>query len=428
MERSMTRGKGLFYNIDWVMVLLWLALVISGWLNIYSSGTKEGFADIFDFSHRYGKQLIWIGLALFLAVMILFIDPKAIPPFSYLIYLAAMLLLVAVLIAGTEVNHSKSWFQLGGFALQPAEFAKLATALALARYMSSLSFDMKSKNSLLIITGIIGLPILLILLQPDMGSAIVLLSLVVMLYRFGLNQILLVVAIFTMVLALLSLMFPKLIIVIVLAVIAGILIFFMRGKAREIILISGVALIAIGFVFAVDFLYSKGLRSHQKERIEVYVSNLKGVDKDIKNVGYNFYQSKVAIGSGGFFGKGYLQGTQTKMNFIPEQDTDFIFCTVGEEWGFVGSLVVISLYLLLIIRIIRRAELQRSEYSRVYGYAVASIIFFHFMINVGMTIGMAPVIGIPLPFLSYGGSSLWAFTLLLFIFIRQDMHRLEVIG
>lgn len=410
------------------MVFLWLALVLAGWLNIFSSGNKEGVSEIIDFSHRYGKQLLWIGFALLLALLVLMVDPKVIPPLSFLIYIISVLLLVAVLVIGKEVNNSKSWFQIGGFALQPSEFAKMAISLALARTMSSLTFDIRSRNSQLLIIGIIGLPMALILLQPDMGSAIVLLSLVVMLYRFGMNQVLVATALFILILALLSFIVSKIILAIVLALLAGIIIFFMRGKAREIILVSAVALIAIGFVFAVDFIYHKGLKPHQKQRIEVYVSNLKGIDKDIRDVGYNFYQSKVAIGSGGFFGKGYLQGTQTKMNFIPEQDTDFIFCTVGEEWGFVGSLVVITLYLLLIIRIINRAELQRSQYSKVYGYAVASIIFFHFMINVGMTIGLAPVIGIPLPFLSYGGSSLWAFTLLLFIFIRQDMHRLEVIG
>ncbi|HRZ41453.1 MAG TPA: rod shape-determining protein RodA [Bacteroidales bacterium] len=428
MEKRISRGKGLFYNIDWTMVLLWLALVVAGWLNIYSSGNKEGVSEILDFSHRYGKQLLWIGFAVLLALLVLMVDPKVIPPLSFMIYLLTILLLVAVLVIGKEVNNSKSWFQIGGFALQPSEFAKMAISLALARAMSSLTFDIRSRNSQLLIIGIIGLPMALILMQPDMGSAIVLLSLVVMLYRFGMNQVLVATALFILLLALLSFIVSKIILAIILAFMAGIIIFFLRGKTKEIILVSSVAIIAIGFVFAVDFIYHKGLKPHQKQRIEVYVSNLKGVDKDIRDVGYNFYQSKVAIGSGGFFGKGYLQGTQTKMNFIPEQDTDFIFCTVGEEWGFLGSLVVISLYLLLIIRIINRAELQRSQYSKVYGYAVASIIFFHFMINVGMTIGLAPVIGIPLPFLSYGGSSLWAFTLLLFVFIRQDMHRLEVIG
>jgi rod shape determining protein RodA len=428
MERSISRNRGIFYNIDWVMVLIWLALVIIGWLNIYSSGTKEGMTEILDFSHRFGKQMLWIALALFLAILILMIDPKAIPPFSYIIYLGVMLLLIAVLFAGKEINSSKSWFQLGGFALQPSEFAKMATALALSRYISSLNFDMRSRSSLLRIAGIIGFPIFLILLQPDMGSALVLLSLVLMLYRFGLNQLFVLISLFILVLSFIALIFPKIYVAMALLLIAGALIFFFRSRIKEILLISGIAVISVAFVFAVDFIYSKGLKSHQKERIEVYISNLKGVDKDIKNVGYNFYQSKVAIGSGGFWGKGYLKGTQTKMNFIPEQDTDFIFCTVGEEWGFIGSLVVTGLYLLLVIRIINRAELQRSRYSQVYGYAVASILFFHFMINVGMTIGLFPVIGIPLPFLSYGGSSLWAFTLLLFVFIRQDMHRYEVIG
>lgn len=428
MPNTISKSRGIFYNIDWVMILLWSSLVLIGWLNIYSSGSKEGVANVLDFSQRYGKQLIWVGLALIIGISILLIDPKTIPPLSYVIYLGVILLLVAVLIAGTTINSSKSWFQVGGFALQPSEFAKLATALALSRYMSSLNFDIRSRKSLLVIAGLILLPMFLIILQPDMGSAIVLFSLILMLYRFGLWRMVLFGSLSVILLFFFTLLLSKILVSAFLVVVAAVLIWYLKGKSKEIILIVSIAVIAIAFVFGVDFFYSKGLQPHQKERIEVYLSNLKGVDRDIKNVGYNFYQSKVAIGSGGLVGKGYLKGTQTKMNFIPEQDTDFIFCTVGEEWGFIGSLVVISLYVLLILRIINRAEIQRSRYSQIYGYAVASILFFHFMINVGMTIGLAPVIGIPLPFMSYGGSSLWAFTILIFLFIRQDMHRYEVIG
>jgi rod shape determining protein RodA len=428
MANTSTRHKGLFTNIDWVMVILWLALVVIGWLNIYSSGNKDEMHNIFDFSHRFGKQLFWIGFAIFIAFMLLVMDVRAIPPLSFPIYIGIMVLLIAVLIFGKEVNNSKSWFQIGSFALQPSEFTKMATALALARFMSGLNFDLSHRRSQLAIAGIIGLPMLLIILQPDMGSAIVLTSLILVLYRFGLNRYVLFGSIYLIILFLFSMLFSDFILSLVILLIATGLAIYLRGRVREIILVFAIAAVSIILAFTVDYFYSRGLKQHQKERIEVYLSNLKGVDKDIKNVGYNFYQSKVAIGSGGLAGKGYLKGTQTKMNFIPEQDTDFIFCTVGEEWGFLGSLAVVTLYLLLMARIISRAELQRSRFSMVYGYGVASIFFFHFLVNIGMTIGLAPVIGIPLPFMSYGGSSLWAFTILLFIFIKQDMHRYEVIG
>ncbi len=428
IQRTTFQNRGFFSNLDWMMIAIWLALVFAGWLNIYSSGNKDELINIFDFSQRYGKQILWIGLAMLLGIAILIIDPRAIPSFSYILYLIFIVLLVAVLFFGKEVNNSKSWFQIGGFALQPAEFVKVATALALSRYMSRLGFDIRNRKSSLVIAGIILLPTALIILQPDMGSAVVLLALVLMLYRFGLRKWYLFGALTVVLLFILDMLMSKLILSAVITVIAGLLIFYFRSRIREIIFIGIIALSAITLIFAFDYIYSKALKPHQKERIEVYMSNLQGVDRDIKSVGYNFYQSKVAIGSGGIIGKGYLKGTQTKMNFIPEQDTDFIFCTVGEEWGFAGSLLIISLYLILLIRIIKRAEMQRSEFSRIYGYAAASLLFFHFFVNVGMTIGLAPVIGIPLPFLSYGGSSLWAFTLLLFIFIKQDMHRFEVIG
>jgi rod shape determining protein RodA len=428
MPQTFNQQKGIFQNIDWVMILLWFLLVAVGWFNIYSSGNKEELINIFDLTQRYGKQLLWIGAALGIAFTFLLIDPRTIPPLSFLVYIGVMLLLVAVVLFGKEVNNSRSWFPIGGFNLQPAEFAKLAAALALSRYLSSLNFDMRSRKSMRAVMGIILLPMGLIMLQPDMGSAIVLLALVLPLYRFGLWPWYLFGAIAIVLLFLLDMLFSKIMLTGGILLIAGALIYLFRARRREMVLIGLIAGAAILLVFVFDFAYHYGLKPHQKERIEVYLSNLEGVDKDIRNVGYNFYQSKVAIGSGGFFGKGYLKGTQTKMNFIPEQDTDFIFCTVGEEWGFLGSLFVITLYLLLLLRLVQRAEIQRSRFSQVYAYCVASILFFHFMVNVGMTIGLAPVIGIPLPFMSYGGSSLWAFTILLFIFIKQDMHRYEVIG
>jgi rod shape determining protein RodA len=422
------RHAGLFTNIDWVMVLLWLMLVFVGWINIYSTGNPQEPGELFDFSQRYGKQLIWIGLAMVIALVLLVLDPRLIPPLSYLIYGVIILSLVGVLILGTEVNGSKSWFQFGGIAIQPAEFAKVATLLALARTMSRINFSFSSRSSLFTLAGIIGLPFLLIMLQPDFGSAVVLFAFILTLYRFGLWPWYLFGVMVLGGVFLLDLLFSATIVVVCIVCVAALLSLIHRRNKKMLWRIALVSLLTIGVVFTFDVLYSNGLKPHQKERIEVYTSNLQGVDKDIRNVGYNFYQSKVAIGSGGMTGKGYLEGTQTKMNFIPEQDTDFIFCTVGEEWGFLGSMAVISLYLLLMYRIIRRAEIQRSGYSKVYGYGVVSLLFFHVAINIGMTIGLAPVVGIPLPFMSYGGSSLWAFTVLLFIFIRQDMHRYEVVG
>lgn len=426
MQKTL-HSRGFFNNIDWVMIILWSLLVLAGWLNIYSSGNDE-LSEILILSQRHGKQLLWILMSLGIGIVILLVDPKSIPPLSYFLYIGMIILLIAVLIVGKEVNSSKSWFEIGSFNFQPAEFAKLTTALALSRYMSNLNFDITTKKSILVISGIILLPMGLILLQPDPGSALVLFAFILMLHRFGLWRYFLYGSLYILSLFILELLIPNFLLAAIIYTIALGLIFYMKSQLREILMILLIATVSIALVFAFDFFYEKGLKTHQKERIEVYLSNLKGVDKDIQNVGYNFYQSKVAIGSGGLTGKGYLKGTQTKMNFIPEQDTDFIFCTVGEEWGFLGSLFIVSLYLLLLFRIINRAELQRSKFSKTFGYSVASLLFFHFLVNIGMTIGLSPVIGIPLPFMSYGGSSLWAFTILLFIFIKQDMHRYEVLA
>ena len=410
------------------MVVLWLILVTVGWLSVFSTGNQETFSNIFDLNQRYGKQLLWIVLAMVVALIILILDPKIVPPLSYMIYALLNLSLVAVLIFGTEVNASKSWFQVGGFALQPAEFAKVATVLAMARYMSAIDFDLTKRKTLLTVTGIVALPFGLIMLQPDLGSAIVLFAPILMLYRFGLWPWYLYGALTLALLFILDLMFSTYVVVGLIIISVALLILILKAKKREAWLMVSLGLATIVLVFAFDFFFHEGLKPHQKERIEVYIANLQGEDRDIRNIGYNFYQSKVAIGSGGWTGKGYLQGTQTKMNFIPEQDTDFIFCTVGEEFGFIGSMFIVSVFLLLLYRIIQRAEIQRSRFSQIYGYGVASLLFFHFVVNVGMTIGLTPVIGIPLPYMSYGGSSLWAFTILLFIFIKQDMHRYEVVG
>jgi rod shape determining protein RodA len=330
---------------------------------------------------------------------------------------------VVVLFFGTEIAGSKSWFQIGEFRLQPAEFAKFATNLALAHFLSALDFDKRKRKSQIIPVIILIIPALLILLQNDTGSAIVYASLVLVLYRQGLPGSILILGLAVVILTIMALLFNQLVVIAVIGILLAGFIFFIRRTLRNILTVTAIFIVATLFVLSVDYAFEKVLEDHQKTRINV----LLGKQIDLKGAGYNVNQSKIAIGSGGFWGKGFLNGTQTKFNFVPEQSTDFIFCTVGEEWGFVGTFVVVLLYLLLCIRIILLAERQRSEFSRIYGYGVASILFFHFFVNIGMTIGLMPVIGIPLPFFSYGGSSLWAFTILLFIFIKQDSNRLQLV-
>jgi rod shape determining protein RodA len=376
-----------------------------------------------DLTRKYGKQMIFIIAAMLLALGILIIDPKFFSQFAWFIYGFFLFMLVVVIFSGREVSGSKGWFAMGGFGIQPAEFAKMATALALAKYLGTLDVSIAKFRSLAIAAAIILVPAVIVLLQHDTGSAIVFLALVIVLYRAGLTGLIPLAFIVLPVLGILTLLLPKLILVVVLVVIAGFFYFFSNRKLTNIILIGTIFLCSVGFVFSVDYSVNHILEPHQRNRIHV----LLGQDVDLKGAGYNVNQSLIAIGSGGFFGKGFLQGTQTKYNFVPEQSTDFIFCTVGEEWGFLGSSVLLILYLSLFIRIILMAERQRSRFSRFYGYGVASILFFHFAINIGMTLGLVPVIGIPLPFVSYGGSSLWAFTILLFIFIRQDSYRYELV-
>jgi len=405
------------------MVSLFLVLVLMGWVNIYAAVYNDEHNSILDMSQSYGKQLIWIGTALALALAVLITDTKFFTAFAYLIYGITILLLLAVLIGGKEIAGSKSWFEVGGFGLQPAEFAKFSTNLAIARYLSGLNINVNDLKTKLIPVGILGLPALLILLQNDTGSALVYAAFVLVLYRQGLSGNLLVIGVFTAILFLMALLFNKYIIISVIFSIALALFFFIRKNRKNILMLLGIVVIASAFTFSVDYGFAHIMEDHQRARINV----LLGKDIDLKGAGYNVNQSKIAIGSGGFLGKGFLKGTQTKYNFVPEQSTDFIFCTVGEEWGFLGVLVVISLFVGLFIRIIQMAERQRSDFSRIYGYGVASILFFHFVVNIGMTIGLMPVIGIPLPFFSYGGSSLWAFTILLFIFIKQDAYRLQLL-
>jgi len=415
--------KGIFRHIDRPLVVLYLVLVLMGWVSIYAAVYNNEHASIFDLSQSYGKQLLWIVTSLVIALMIILTDAKFFNAFAYPIYGGTILLLIVVLFAGTEIAGSKSWFQIGGFRLQPAEFAKFATTLALAHYMSALDFDNRKRSSQFIPLIILAIPALLILLQNDTGSAIVYSSLALVLYRQGMPGSILLIGIAVAILAIMALLFNQYIVIAVIAVLLLGFIFFIRRTWQNILKVIGIFVVASLFVLSVEYAFQNILEPHQKTRINVVL----GKQIDLKGAGYNVNQSKIAIGSGGFWGKGFLKGTQTKFNFVPEQSTDFIFCTVGEEWGFVGSTIVVLLFLALITRIIMVAERQRSEFSRIYGYGVASILFFHFAVNVGFTIGLMPVIGIPLPFFSYGGSSLWAFTILLFIFIKQDSNRLILV-
>ncbi len=424
--------KNIIANIDWIMTGLFLVLMILGWLNIYAAVFNDEHQSIFDISQKYGKQLLWIGGSLILVFAILIIDANFFTAFPYPIYGFIGFLLVAVIFLGREISGSHSWFRFGEFAFQPAEFGKFAAALALAKYLSSMDTKIERLQTKLFAFALILLPAGIIVLEKEAGTALVYVAFIFVLFREGFSGNLLLGGFFTTILLIMALIVNKIILVIVLAVIAILIGAFVwmssRNKKRARRLLLGIFALLIagsGMVFGVDYAFSK-MKPHQKVRINVFLG--KDVDKDLKKkAGYNVNQSLIAIGSGGFAGKGYLQGTQTKYDFVPEQSTDFIFCTVGEEWGFLGSLFVLLLFLALILRIIFVAERQRSSFSRIYGYGVASILFFHVTVNVGMTIGLAPVIGIPLPFFSYGGSSLWAFTILLFIFIKLDSNRLLIL-
>lgn len=414
--------KNIFDHVDWWLILMYVALVLIGWLNIYAALYQEGF-ELFDFSQKYGKQLQWIIVAAFIAMVILFFNWQFFEGFAYIIYFIVMLSLIGVLVFGIEVNGAKSWYDLGFLRIQPAEFAKFATCIAVAKYLSTLHIKMKDLRTKLISGAIIILPALLIILQNDTGSALVYASFIIVLYRSGLPGTILILGISAAILFISAILVPKTYLLIALALLGAIFFFFSRKRLREGVIIASVFVIATGFSFSVDYVFDNVLEPHHVTRIKI----LLGQESDPHGAGYNVHQSMIAIGSGGFSGKGFLDGTQTKFNFVPEQSTDFIFCTIGEEWGFLGSAFIVALYIVFLLRVIFVAERQRSVFSKMYGYGVASILFFHVAINIAMTIGLAPVIGIPLPFISYGGSSLWAFTILLFIFINLDSYRLQVL-
>lgn len=415
-------------RVDWFTLGLYLFLMTWGWLNIFAAVyDPELPQNIFDLNLNSGKQLLWIGTAILLMGFIMLIDYRFWQSFSYYIYGAIMLLLVGVLVFGKVVAGSKSWIQIGSFGIQPSEFAKFATALAVAFNLSNPQVKLENLKSLMSVGIFIVIPALLILLQNDTGSTLVFGSLVLVLFREGMNPVPLVIGLVCIFLFVLALLFNKFLLIIVLGVVTILIILFSKEIRRRIgfITLAFVSyLISIVIIFSVDYFVNNVLQPHQQNRIKALVNP----DADPLGFGWNVTQSKIAIGSGGFFGKGFLEGTQTKFDFVPEQHTDFIFCTIGEEWGWFGSLVLVGAFVLFFIRLIYLAERQRSKFARIYGYCVLAIMFFHFMVNIGMTIGLFPVIGIPLPFFSYGGSSLWSFTILLAIFLNLDANRKNTLG
>jgi rod shape determining protein RodA len=474
----MRRRINIWASIDWLTVALYLLLVFLGWINIYAAVYNEEHQSIFDFSMRYGKQMIWISAAIVIALLVFVVDVNFYSYFAYAIYGLMILLLILVLFFGVEVNAARSWFQLGSFRIQPTEFAKIATALAIARYLSAYNVQINTFKSYWKLAAFILIPALLTFFQNDTGSALVYLVFILVLFREGLSKEILLFGIVMVILFVLALILEKLTIILLsiglIFIIftsihrnikhSGIALFILilsvvvtfginhifetglsyyyiilislgfsslvytilalRYRIRHVIILLIFLFVSILFTYSVDYVFNNFLEPHQQKRINVVL----GLESDPFGVEYNVNQSKIAIGSGGFSGKGFLHGTQTKFNFVPEQSTDFIFCTIGEEWGFLGTFTIVTLFVILLLRLIYLAERQRSSFSRIYGYGVISVLFFHIAVNIGMTIGLVPVIGIPLPFISYGGSSLWAFTILLFIFLRFDASRLEMLS
>ncbi|SOE20667.1 rod shape determining protein RodA [Spirosomataceae bacterium TFI 002] len=411
-------------GIDWTTIGLYITLILIGYINIYAAVyNPTNPIEMFSLAHNAGRQMLFAGGAFFLIMIILFIDFKVYDTFAYVIYGGMILVLIATIFLGSDIKGSKSWIKLGTFSIQPAEFAKTATALALAKLLSTHGFNLTKRKDMWIAAALILLPPVIIVLQKETGSALTFAIFIVVLFREGLPPIYPSLLLAFVVLLIVTLLFSKWLVVLGIAAIA-LLFWFVFLKRYErtqqnMVRIIGLFTLFSVFVFGVNFFVNSVLQPHQQNRIRVLVDP----DADPLGAGWNVKQSKIAIGTGGFIGKGYLQGTQTKFNFVPEQSTDFIFCTVGEEWGFIGSTVVIGLFLVLLYRIISLAEKQRDKFARVYGYCVASIIFFHLLVNIGMTIGLMPVIGIPLPLISYGGSSLWSFSIMLFIFLKLDAHR-----
>jgi rod shape determining protein RodA len=408
------KNQSLSNNIDWICIIIYIALVLLGWLNIYSSSlsSTEG---------TYEKQAIFIALSIPLIFILLYIDGKFYEKYASIIYGISLLSLAGLFVFGKTIAGQRCWYAIGSFTLQPSEFAKAATALALAKYLSDTQINLKDVNRQIQALAVVFLPVMLILPQPDPGSALIYSIFIIVLFREGLPSWYVWTGFITILLFMLTLILePQY--VILMALLALILIHFKSRLGDRNIVLSTILFIVIsGFVLSVNYVFTHVFKQHHRDRFNI----LLGKSVDMKGIGYNTNQSEIAIGSGGWFGKGFLEGTQTKGGFVPEQHTDYIFTTVGEEWGFVGSLVVIGLFVGLLLRVIYLAERQKTKFSRVYGYCVAGILFTHFFVNIAMVIGVFPTIGVPLPFFSYGGSGLWGFTILLFIFIKMDANKVN---
>ncbi len=421
----MKREDNISGSLDWATIGLYVALVIMGWLNIYAVVFDEGVHQpIFSLTLNSGRQLIFIAASIIIIMGIVILDMRFYETFAYVLYGLILVLLLIVPIIGKEVGGNKAWIGIGSFGVQPSEFAKFVTALAVARYIGSVGFRMDNLRNQAVLFGLIGLPMALILLQKDTGTALVFTSFILVFFREGMSPFLMIVGICAAAIFIMTLLVPNQIylhaaIVVALALLIG----FGKKKFRRIALLTVGAIIIMGVIESVDYVITDVLKPHQQNRVKALINP----EADPLGYGWNVTQSKIAIGSGGFSGKGFLKGTQTKFDFVPEQSTDFIFCTIGEEHGWLGSAIVITLFSVLLMRIIFIAERQKSRFVRVYAYSILSIFFFHFAVNIGMTVGLFPVIGIPLPFFSYGGSSLWGFTILLFILLKLDAHRGQVL-
>jgi rod shape determining protein RodA len=396
-----------------------------GWLNIFAAIYDEtANQSIWDLSLSSGRQLMFIAASVVIVIAIIIIDMRFYETFAYLFYGLILVLLFVVPFIGKEVGGNKAWIGMGSFGVQPSEFAKFITALAVAKYIGSVGFRMDNLRNQAVLFALIGIPIMLIQLQKDTGTALVFTSFVLVFYREGMSPFLLIVGICAATIFILTLLVPNpFYLHAAIAILLVLFISFGKRKFKRIAILVVGALLISGVIESVDYVVNDVLKPHQQNRVRVLVNP----DIDPLGVGWNVTQSKIAIGSGGFMGKGFLNGTQTKFDFVPKQSTDFIFCTIGEEFGWLGSLIVIVVFVALLLRIIFLAERQKSRFARAYGYSVACILFFHFAINIGMTVGLFPVIGIPLPFFSYGGSSLWGFTILLFILLKLDSHRSQVL-
>lgn len=417
------------FQLDWMVVMIYFALVLFGYFNIVSASTDGAFTSYFDLSEPYGKQTVFIGLSIISIVLILSIDAKFYERFASIIYLISMIVLAGLFVFGKKVNGAMSWYEIGGATLQPSEFAKFATALALAKYISDLQTNIKDSIDQFRAALIVAVPAVLILLQNDAGSTLVFAGLIFVFYREGIPQKYILFGASLLIITVATLKFSTLIVTSIIASFIVINQLFFKRKKKKLTLSVLILIFCSGLSFGTEWSFDNILQKHQKDRIEVWLKLEKDPEKlkiMKRNISYNLNESEKAIRSGGLTGKGFKEGTRTKGKFVPEQHTDYIFSTVAEEWGFLGSSAVVTLFMLLIGRILFLAERHKSQFSRAYGYGVASIIFVHFLINIGMVMGLIPTIGIPLPFFSYGGSGLLSFTILVFIFLKLDANRLNV--